>query len=133
VLTFKLTPNRADCLSVLGIAREVSALTGAKLKNPQIRKIKEQNKHRHAVKIRRRRRLRPLRGSRDRNVNAAAPTPEWMRRRLERAGQRPISALVDVTNYVMLELAARCTSTTRTSSRARSMCAGAARAKRCCC
>ena len=37
VLTFKLTPNRADCLSVLGIAREVAALTGAKLKNPEIK------------------------------------------------------------------------------------------------
>jgi len=104
VLTFKLTPNRADCLSVLGIAREVSALTGAKLKNPQIRKIKEQNKHRHAVKIAAAEGCGRFAGRVIRNVNAAAPTPEWMRRRLERAGQRPISALVDVTNYVMLEL-----------------------------
>ena len=104
VLTFKLTPNRADCLSVLGIAREVSALTGVKLKQPDIKRIKEKNKHKHPVRITDAGGCGRFAGRVIRGVDAAAPTPAWMRQRLERAGQRPISALVDVTNYVMLEL-----------------------------
>jgi phenylalanyl-tRNA synthetase beta chain len=104
VLTFKLTPNRADCLSVLGIAREVSALTGAKLKAPSVKAVPARGKARHAVRITHAEGCGRFAGRVIRNVNAAAPTPAWMRQRLERAGQRPISALVDVTNYVMLEL-----------------------------
>ena len=104
VLTFSLTPNRADCLSVLGMAREVAALTGAILRNPEVRKVKAKNNSKHAVKIASAEGCGRFAGRIIRNVNAAAPTPAWMRQRLERAGQRPISALVDVTNYVMLEL-----------------------------
>jgi phenylalanyl-tRNA synthetase beta chain len=104
VLTFKLTPNRADCLSVLGIAREVSALTGAKLKHPEIKRVKEKTKHQQIVKITDAEGCGRFAGRVIRSVNAAAATPPWMRERLERAGQRSISALVDVTNYVMLEL-----------------------------
>ena len=104
VLTFKLTPNRADCLSVLGVAREVAALTGAKLKNPEVKKIKPTDHSKHSVRISAPEGCGRFAGRVIRNVNAAAPTPAWMRQRLERAGQRSISALVDVTNYVMLEL-----------------------------
>jgi phenylalanyl-tRNA synthetase beta chain len=104
VLTFKLTPNRADCLSVLGIAREVAALTGVRQKKFEIKKIKDSSKEKHPVRISAPEGCGRFTGRVIRNVNAAAPTPDWMRRRLERAGQRPISALVDVTNYVMLEL-----------------------------
>ena len=104
VLTFKLTPNRADCLSVLGIAREVAALTGAGLNNPGIEKVAEKNKSTHPVRISDADGCGRFTGRVIRNVNAAAPTPGWMRQRLERAGQRSISALVDVTNYVMLEM-----------------------------
>jgi phenylalanyl-tRNA synthetase beta chain len=104
VLTFKLTPNRGDCLSVLGIAREVSALTGAKLRSPKVRPVAAQNKARHPFRITHAEGCGRFAGRVIRNANAAAPTPQWMRQRLERAGQRSISALVDVTNYVMLEL-----------------------------
>ena len=104
VLTFKLTPNRADCLSVLGIAREVAALTGAKLKNPAIKKVPAKNKSAHPFRITDAEGCGRFAGRVIRNVDAAAPTPAWMRQRLERAGQRSISALVDVTNYVMLEM-----------------------------
>ncbi|HLX79158.1 MAG TPA: phenylalanine--tRNA ligase subunit beta [Burkholderiales bacterium] len=104
VLTFKLTPNRADCLSVLGIAREVAALTGAKLKNPAIKKVAAKSKAAHPFRITDAEGCGRFAGRSIRGVNAAAPTPAWMRERLERAGQRSISALVDVTNYVMLEL-----------------------------
>jgi phenylalanyl-tRNA synthetase beta chain len=104
VFTFKLTPNRADALSVLGVAREVSALTGAKLKAPQIEKVKAVNQSTHPVKLSSPEGCGRFAGRVIRGVNARAATPGWMRERLERAGQRPISALVDVTNYVMLEL-----------------------------
>jgi phenylalanyl-tRNA synthetase beta chain len=104
VLTFKLTPNRADCLSVLGIAREVAALTGAALKAPRPKPVAPQSKARHPFGITHAAGCGRFAGRVIRNVNAAAPTPPWMRQRLERAGQRSISALVDVTNYVMLEL-----------------------------
>lgn len=104
VMTFKLTPNRPDCLSVLGIAREVSALTGAKLNAPAIKAVAAKNKAKHAFRITHADGCGRFAGRVIRNVDAAAPTPAWMRQRLERAGQRSISALVDVTNYVMLEL-----------------------------
>ena len=104
VLSFKLTPNRADCLSMLGIAREVSALTGAKLNAPKIKPVAAKSKARHPFRITHAQACGRFAGRVIRDVNAAAPTPQWMRQRLERAGQRSISALVDVTNYVMLEL-----------------------------
>lgn len=104
VLTFKLTPNRADGLSILGIAREVSALTGAPLKAPVIKPVAAKSKARHPVKIGAPEGCGRFAGRVIRGVDASARTPAWMRERLERAGQRSISALVDVTNYVMLEL-----------------------------
>ena len=104
VLTLKLTPNRADCLSVLGIARELSAITGTALKPVAIKPIPALNKAHHAVKLPTPDACGRFAGRVIKGVNAKAPTPMWMRERLERAGQRSISALVDVTNYVMLEL-----------------------------
>jgi phenylalanyl-tRNA synthetase beta chain len=104
VFVLKLTPNRADCLSLLGVAREVAALTGAPLEAPKIEKVPAKSEARHAVRIGAPEGCGRFAGRVIRNVNAAAPTPGWMRSRLERAGQRAISALVDVTNYVMLEL-----------------------------
>jgi len=104
VLTFKLTPNRADCLSVLGIAREVAALTGAALTAPRPTPVAARSKAKHPFRITNAEGCGRFAGRVIRGVNAAAPTPAWMRQRLERAGQRSISALVDVTNYVMLEL-----------------------------
>jgi phenylalanyl-tRNA synthetase beta chain len=104
VLTLKLTPNRADALSILGIAREVSALTGVPLERPRIDKIAAKTQAKHPVRITAPEGCGRFTGRVIRNVNAAAPSPRWMKERLERAGQRSISALVDVTNYVMLEL-----------------------------
>ncbi|HEU5283001.1 MAG TPA: phenylalanine--tRNA ligase subunit beta, partial [Burkholderiales bacterium] len=104
ILLIKLTPNRADCLSVLGIAREVAALTGAALRPPPIEPVPPASDARFPVRISDPDGCGRFTGRVIRNVDAAAPTPAWMRQRLERAGQRCISALVDVTNYVMLEL-----------------------------
>lgn len=100
----KLTPNRADCLSVLGVAREVAALTGAPLTAPVITPVKPRNDARLAVEVRAPDLCGRFSGRVIRGVNARAPTPEWMKMRLSRSGQRPISALVDISNYVLLEL-----------------------------
>lgn len=102
--TVKLTPNKADCLSVLGIAREVSALTGAELKIPAGTVVVVNTQERLPVKISAPDLCGRFSGRIIRGVNAKAQTPDWMKRRLERSGQRPISALVDISNYVMLEL-----------------------------
>ena len=102
--TIKLTPNKADCLSVLGVAREVSALTGAPLTLPEhhIAAVTLQDKL--PIKISAPDLCGRFTGRIIRGVNAKAPTPDWMKQRLERSGQRPISALVDISNYVMLEM-----------------------------
>lgn len=102
--TIKLTPNRADCLSVLGVAREVSALTGAPLKAPIFKPVEVTTQEKLPVKVSAPDLCGRFCGRVIRNLNARAQTPEWMKRRLERSGQRPISALVDISNYVMLEL-----------------------------
>ena len=104
IFTLKLTPNRADCLSVLGVAREVAALTGAPLHLPSIEPVAAKSGSRHPVRITHPEGCGRFAGRVIHGVDAAAPTPAWMKQRLERAGQRSISALVDVTNYVMLEL-----------------------------
>ena len=104
VFLIKLTPNRADCLSVLGIAREVAALARTKLSAPRIEPVAPTNDATFPVRISDPAGCGRFTGRVIRNVNARAVTPDWMRTRLERAGQRSISALVDVTNYVMLEL-----------------------------
>ena len=104
ILTLKLTPNRADCLSVLGIARELSAVTKSKLKPVAIKPVPAKSKERHPVRLSAPEGCGRFAGRVIRGVDSQAPTPAWMRERLERAGQRSISALVDVTNYIMLEL-----------------------------
>ena len=104
VFTIKLTPNRADCLSILGVAREVAALTRSKMHAPDTAPVPAGNDARHPVRITAPDGCGRFTGRVIRGVNSGAPTPGWMRQRLERAGQRSISALVDVTNYVMLEL-----------------------------
>ncbi|HZO01970.1 MAG TPA: phenylalanine--tRNA ligase subunit beta [Burkholderiales bacterium] len=104
ILTLKLTPNRADCLSVLGVAREVSAVTRSKLTPIAIKPVPKKIADKHPVKLPTPDACGRFAGRVIRGVNAKAATPAWMRERLERSGQRSISALVDVTNYVMLEL-----------------------------
>ena len=104
LFTLKLTPNRADCLSIRGVAREVAALTNAPLDALRIEPVKPTIDDRFPVRISSPAGCGRFAGRVVRNVNANAPTPDWMKERLARSGQRSISALVDVTNYVMLEL-----------------------------
>ncbi len=104
VITFKVTPNRADCLSMLGVAREVAGLTGVPLNAPVMKTPTVTLTEVIPVKIEAPDLCGRFSGRVIRGVNAKAATPAWMKRRLERTGQRSISALVDISNYVMLEL-----------------------------
>jgi phenylalanyl-tRNA synthetase beta chain len=104
IFEIKLTPNKADCLSVFGIARETAAITGAPLKAPAIDPVAVKLTDRLPVKIAAPDLCGRFSGRVIRGVNARAQTPQWMVERLERSGQRSISALVDISNYVMLEL-----------------------------
>jgi phenylalanyl-tRNA synthetase beta chain len=104
LITLKLTPNRADCLSLTGIAREVAALTGAPLTLPAIEPVAAVHEETRGVILDAPAACPRYCGRIVRGVNAKAATPDWMKQRIERCGVRAISALVDVTNYVMLEL-----------------------------
>lgn len=99
----KLTPNKADCLSVHGIAREVAAITGAPLVLPTFEPVVPTLTEVLPIKISAPDLCGRFSGRVIRGVNAHAKTPDWMVRRLERSGQRSLSALVDISNYVMLE------------------------------
>lgn len=104
VLELEITPNRPDCLAMIGIAREVGAITGNKLHKPAVSIIESAEKAtdvagveivdadlcpRYAARI--------IRGVK------IGPSPSWMQQRLQKAGMRPINNIVDITNYVMLE------------------------------
>ncbi len=106
ILVLDLTPNRADCMSVVNVAREVAAVTGGEFKLPDFQvqeapveparqwaevEIKEEDLcHRYVARI-----------ITDVNIG---PSPMWMQQRLRAAGVRSINNVVDVTNYIMLEL-----------------------------
>jgi phenylalanyl-tRNA synthetase beta chain len=100
----KLTPNRADCLSLSGVAREVAAIAGAQAKLIDVPEVGATIADQRGVVLDAPDACPLYFGRVLKCVNAKAPTPEWMKRRLERSGIRSISALVDITNYVMLEL-----------------------------
>ena len=103
LFTLKLTPNLAHCLSVYGVAREVAALTGAPLKEPVFPAVKVGNAEVLPVTVGAPDLCGRFSGRVVRNVNTRASTPQWMVDRLARCGQRSVTALVDISNYVMFE------------------------------
>ena len=103
LFTLKLTPNLAHCLSVYGIAREVSALTGTPLNTPAIAALKSTLPDVLPVNVQAPELCGRFSGRIVRGVNTAARTPAWMVERLARCGQRSVSPLVDISNYVMFE------------------------------
>ncbi len=104
VYTLKLTPNLAHCMSVYGVARELSAVSGAPLHEPSFAAVPAAIDDRLPVRVSAPDLCGRFSGRVIRGVDPRAATPEWMKRQLERAGQRSISSLVDISNYVMLEL-----------------------------
>ena len=103
LITLKLTPNLAHCLSIYGIARELSALTGAPLAQPSFPRVPVVHDARLPVRIEAPDLCGRFSGRIVRGVNPKAQTPAWMVERLARCGQRPVSPLVDISNYVMFE------------------------------
>ncbi|MDD2553779.1 MAG: phenylalanine--tRNA ligase subunit beta [Desulfotomaculaceae bacterium] len=105
ILELDLTPNRGDCLSIIGVAREVAALLGKpfRLPQPSFGELDEKTEGQVKVDILDRDLCRRFVGRLIKNVRIGS-SPLWMQQRLRAAGMRPINNIVDVTNYVMLEL-----------------------------
>lgn len=104
VLDIDLTPNRADCFSVLGVAREVAVLTSLPLQQLPEKTRLPTTDEQLAIKLRNPDACPQYYGRVIRGINPQAHTPIWIAERLRRAGLRPIHPVVDITNYVMLEL-----------------------------
>ena len=104
LLTLKLTPNLAHCLSVYGVARELAALTGVPLKELSFPAVAVSDSSRLPLKISAPDLCGRFSGRVIKNVNPQAKTPQWMVDKLARCGQRSVTALVDISNYVMFEL-----------------------------
>lgn len=104
LFTLKLTPNRSDCLSITGIARDVGAITGAATKFEEISPAAAELQQTKNVTVAELAACPRYAGRLLASINAKAPTPAWMVKRLERSGLRSISAVVDITNYVLLAL-----------------------------
>jgi phenylalanyl-tRNA synthetase beta chain len=105
VIDISITPNRADCLGVRGIARDLAAAGTGKLKNIKIEKLVQKNKQKVSVKI-----------IKEKNQGCTSfgsclitgvknvESPDWLKKKILSLGQKPISAIVDITNYVMFDL-----------------------------
>ncbi len=104
LFTLKLTPNRSDCLSIAGIARDVGAITGAATKFEDINPVAVELQQTKNVAVTETTACPRYAGRLVAGINAKAVTPAWMVKRLERSGLRSISAVVDITNYVLLAL-----------------------------
>ncbi len=99
-----LTPNRGDCMSIAGVAREVAVLNRLPLRHPPVEAQAARHENTFPVSIEAQRACPRYVGRVIRGLDPAAETPLWMRERLRRSGVRSLGVVVDVTNYVMLEL-----------------------------
>ena len=104
VLDVNVTPNRGDAMSILGLAREVAAIAGTRVTGPKIEGPRGPRAGRLPVKLEAPAGCPRFAGCILRGIDNRAATPVWLSERLRRAGVRSISPVVDVTNYVMLEL-----------------------------
>jgi len=104
VIEVDLTPNRSDCLSLKGVAREVGVLNRVDVTEPTINPVAATIEDTFPVEIKAGEQGPRYVGRVIRNVDVSQPSPLWMQEKLRRAGLRSIDAVVDVTNYVLLEL-----------------------------
>ena len=135
LITLKITPNRADCLSIAGIARDVAAVTGAAFVPLAVTATPVAFDGVRPVRVDEPEACPRFAARLIDGIDPRAPTPAWMKQRLERSGLRSISAVVDITNYVMLEMGQPLHNahTTTGCSTARSSCGSrtTARSSRC--
>ena len=103
LIELKVTPNRADCLSMVGLARDIAAATGSPLALPEISATPVASSARRDVRVEDPAGCPRFVSRTIEGIDPNAPSPAWMKERLERGGIRAISAVVDITNYVMLE------------------------------
>jgi phenylalanyl-tRNA synthetase beta chain len=103
-IEIKLTPNRPDCLSVQGLARDAAALFGTAFHSPAAARVAVTSTAERVVRLDAGADCPRYLGRVIEGIDAAAPSPPWLIERLRRSGLRPIGAIVDVTNYVMIEL-----------------------------
>jgi len=103
-IELKLTPNRPDCLGLVGLAHDVAALFGSAVKVPVQAAALVTSEAKRGIQLQAGKDAPRYLGRIVEGIDPAARTPLWLKERLRRAGLRPISAVVDITNYVMLEL-----------------------------
>lgn len=99
-----LTPNRSDCLSIAGLAREVGVLNKAPVTPPQINAVDSLHKETFSVNVENASACPRYLGRVIKNVDLSKPSPQWLQEKLRRSGLRSIDPAVDVTNFVLLEL-----------------------------
>jgi phenylalanyl-tRNA synthetase beta chain len=104
VIEVDLTPNRGDCLSMRGIAREVGAINQQAVNLPKIEPVPATIKDAFPVELQAKDACPKFVGRVIRDIDINAPSPLWLQERLRRAGSRSIDCVVDVTNYLLLEL-----------------------------
>ncbi|MGI9318173.1 MAG: phenylalanine--tRNA ligase subunit beta, partial [bacterium] len=103
VIEINLTPNRGDCLCIQGVAREVSALTGAEMNDTKVHQVKAKSSAQLPVELKAQQACPRFVGRAVHGIDMHASTPDWMREKLRRSGLRSINPVVDITNYVMME------------------------------
>ncbi|MFT5398839.1 MAG: phenylalanyl-tRNA synthetase beta chain [Gammaproteobacteria bacterium] len=104
IIEIDLTPNRGDCLSIAGVAREVSAINKMAIQNPVSAQIDELISDRFSIELEAPEYCPRYIGRIIKGIDPKATTPLWMQEKLRRSGLRPISPVVDITNYVMMEI-----------------------------
>ena len=104
LLEIDLTPNRGDCLSLFGMAREATVVANGRLKMPSLPRVRARSKLRREVDLARPAECPRYMGRIIEGLDTGSRSPDWIRERLRRCGIRSIDVLVDISNYVMLEL-----------------------------
>ncbi len=104
LIELELTPNRGDCLSIVGLARELAALTGARYTPSPLKPVVAKSRSKLSVSLGAKQACARYAGRVIEDIDLHSVTPTWMKERLRRSGLRGIHPVVDITNYVMLEL-----------------------------
>ncbi|PSN06460.1 phenylalanine--tRNA ligase subunit beta [Siccibacter turicensis] len=103
-IEISVTPNRADCLGIIGVARDVAVLNQLPLTEPEMAPVAATINDTLPIRVEAAEACPRYLGRVVKGINVGAPTPLWMREKLRRCGIRSIDAVVDITNYVLLEL-----------------------------